>query len=152
MHPLNPLHWDWGLTPSDVLIAAGGVFVALAILIPLAHLVGFPLGAPHQPDGRRMLDWSARAYFGVAPFEELLFRGVLFAWLSTWLPVIAAVVLSAAAFGFAHWRWGLPMMCVAGTLGLILATAYAMTGHIVVPILIHGSIVLAWQTVLRPRT
>ncbi len=74
----------------------------------------------------------------MTPFcEEILFRGVLFDWLADrlWLPL--AVGLSAAAFGFAHLRFGLPVAVVTGACGIVLAVAYHASDTLWSPIVIH---------------
>ena len=56
--------------------------------------------------------------------EEMLFRGVLYAWMAERMPWLLAVLLSSVAFGVAHFESGLPAVaaCVVG--GIVMALAF----------------------------
>lgn len=73
----------------------------------------------------------------VAPVvEETLFRGLLFGWLRSRLPLFAAVLLSAAIFAAAH---VIPVLLPAlFAVGVILAIAYELSGSLWVSILLHA--------------
>jgi membrane protease YdiL (CAAX protease family) len=76
---------------------------------------------------------------GAVPFfEELLFRGVLYAWLESRLGLWPAVLLSSALFGLAHLRTGLATAAATGAGGIILALAFHSSGSLWAPILIHA--------------
>jgi hypothetical protein len=74
---------------------------------------------------------------GVAPVvEELFFRGVLYGWLRSRLPVAFAIVISAAFFAAAH---VIPVLLPAlFVVGIILATAYELSGSLWISILLHA--------------
>lgn len=70
--------------------------------------------------------------------EEMLFRGVLYAWMSEWMPWTVAALLSSLIFGLAHFEAGRPVMaaCVVG--GLFMAVAFHFSHSLFAPIIIHG--------------
>src|SRR5438477_578053 len=72
--------------------------------------------------------------------EEVFFRGMLFRLLRTRVPLWAAVLLSAIAFGLAHASPAvsaalLPTFMYMGT---VLAVIYARTGWLTNTVLLHG--------------
>ena len=72
--------------------------------------------------------------------EEVFFRGMLFRLLRTRVPLWAAVLLSAIAFGLAH---ASPTVSAALLptfmyMGIVLAVVYARTGWLTNTILLHG--------------
>src|SRR5438034_706380 len=72
--------------------------------------------------------------------EEVFFRGMLFRLLRTRVPLWAAILLSAIAFGLAHASPAvsaalLPTFMYMGT---VLAVIYARTGWLTNTILLHG--------------
>ena len=73
----------------------------------------------------------------VAPIvEETFFRGLLFGWLRSRLPLVVAVILSAAIFAAAH---VIPILLPAlFAVGIILALAYHLSGSLWVSILLHA--------------
>ena len=73
----------------------------------------------------------------VAPVvEEIVFRGLLFGALAPRLGVFAAAVVTALLFGFVH---GDPVLFPAlAALGFVAALAYAATGNLIVPIILHA--------------
>jgi len=120
-----------GLVWSAGFAAAAALLFGLLILAGLhpLSLVRSPL--PHNPVQRAL-------YFFVggilAPiFEEIVFRGLIFGYLRRWgLP--AAVLISTALFAAFH----LPTIPVTQIIGgVVFALAYASSGSLMVPIVIH---------------
>jgi membrane protease YdiL (CAAX protease family) len=74
---------------------------------------------------------------GVAPVvEETVFRGVLYGRLRTRMPLVAAVLVSAAVFSLAH---VIPILLPAlFVVGIILALAYELSGSLWLSILLHS--------------
>ena len=74
---------------------------------------------------------------GVAPVvEEVMFRGLLYGWLRSRMPVALAVVVSAALFSVAH---VIPVLLPAlFVVGLTLAVAYELSGSLWIAILLHS--------------
>lgn len=73
----------------------------------------------------------------IAPVvEEMLFRGVLFEALSTALPPVVVVILTAGIFSLIHGN--LPQIIATFVLGLHCGLARAATGSVAAPILLHA--------------
>ena len=72
-------------------------------------------------------------------FEELIFRGFVFNALLRYLPAWAAIALSAAVFGLAHWlpgNAGAIAPLAAG--GIVLAAVYYRTGSLIASMITHA--------------
>ena len=69
--------------------------------------------------------------------EELLFRGLLFGWLRRRLGLPLGVLLSSIAFGAVHLdpQWAL----YAGSMGIVLAMVYELSGSLWTAIALHAS-------------
>lgn len=76
--------------------------------------------------------------------EEILYRGFLMWYSMTWLPALAAVLVSAVVFGVAHvyLGWGLGVLR-ATVVGVVLGAAYLLTGTLWVPIALHAVVDVA---------
>lgn len=83
-------------------------------------------------------------------FEELIFRGVLLFILIKRLGAKKAIIISAIAFGIYHWfSYGIIgdpvamayVFVVTGTMGIVLASGYAKTFSLYIPVAIH----LGWN-------
>jgi membrane protease YdiL (CAAX protease family) len=73
----------------------------------------------------------------IAPLaEETIFRGFIYGWLRRWVPVLPAVVISAAIFSAAHLVLvlGLPLFGV----GVILALLYEYSDSLLPGAIVHG--------------
>jgi membrane protease YdiL (CAAX protease family) len=70
--------------------------------------------------------------------EEMLFRGVLYTYLTEHLAVWVAVILSALAFGAAHWQSGRPVVAAGVVIGVLLALAFHYSHSLWAPVLIHA--------------
>jgi membrane protease YdiL (CAAX protease family) len=75
--------------------------------------------------------------------EEVLYRGFLIWYLAAWLPDVAAVFVSSAAFGIAHVYLGLSGVLRATVAGVIFGLAYLLTGSLWVPIALHATVDIA---------
>lgn len=75
----------------------------------------------------------------IAVFEELLFRAALVGVVSTGYPVSPwlMVVVSAVLFGMAHGAQGTTGMAVTTVLGVVLGTAFVVTGSLIVVVVAH---------------
>lgn len=68
--------------------------------------------------------------------EEMIFRGLFFGALARPLGIWAAALVSALVFGAVHGDWVLfPTLA---TLGFVNAVAYAATGNLTVPVVLHA--------------
>jgi uncharacterized protein len=147
------------------LLGALVIGVVLVAAIPTARVV--PIVASLLDDARAAeVAGSAvfvvlvRIPFGTALFEEVLFRGVLFAELRTRLRPLAAVALSSVVFGFWHipptivalWQNDVTVGSAAGLTGIagaVLVTTVAGVGFcwlrlradsVVPPVVVHWAI------------
>jgi membrane protease YdiL (CAAX protease family) len=84
---------------------------------------------------------EGRLFHGVAVSagvgEELFYRGFLVWYLSTWLPLAAAVAAAAVMFASAHAMHGRSATIKAGVLGLVFSGLYLWTGALYLPMLLH---------------
>ncbi|MFH1754204.1 MAG: type II CAAX endopeptidase family protein [Candidatus Latescibacterota bacterium] len=70
--------------------------------------------------------------------EELLYRGFLFAFLSSMLGVWQAALLSSLAFGVGHAYQGLTGILKTGAVGLVMAGLLLLTGSLWAPMILHA--------------
>ena len=70
--------------------------------------------------------------------EEIIYRGFLFWYLSQYVPLWAAILLSSVAFGLAHTYQGLAGGVRTGLIGVAFAVLYVTSGSIWLPILGHA--------------
>ena len=144
----------WGLhrshLGSDLHFSLTTLFTFLIpILLLLAICSGFYLafGWPLEPQPALLRFMEARDAKTLAPFllyalviapawEELVFRGTLFPWLSSRLPVNQAHWLSALAFGAVHLHGPtlIPLTC----LGAVLVGMYRTSRSLVPSFLLHS--------------
>jgi len=69
--------------------------------------------------------------------EEIVYRGFVIWYLSQFMPLWAAVIVSSLAFGFAHGYQGAAGAMRCGLLGLAFGIFYVVTGSIWLPIIAH---------------
>lgn len=69
--------------------------------------------------------------------EELFFRGLLQPGLGDWVGVWPALILTSALFGALHWITPTYAL-LAGLIGLYLGGFMAVSGNLIVPILVHA--------------
>jgi membrane protease YdiL (CAAX protease family) len=135
----------------------GAAFTALIVLIVVAQtsallflrdrlfqnaamrrtLESVQLILPRTPVEQR---WWAGVSLTAGVWEEMLYRGFLFRYFqSVWgwtLP--ATVAASSALFGLAHIYQGARAALTAAVLSSVLGVVYAVTGSLLVPILLHA--------------
>ena len=133
--------WSIGAALATALVG-----VALSVL--LTSLLEAPLGRPKNPlvdllgAGAQMdtLFVAGFVIFGVVVaslWEELLFRGALYGWLRTRLPILASAASAGAAHALIHFDLAaLPALLVLFTL---FAIAYEHFDNLWVPILAHAT-------------
>lgn len=69
--------------------------------------------------------------------EEALFRGVVQTALAAHLPPLAAVAVTAALFGVAHWITP-TYAFLAGIVGAYLGALFVLSGNLLVPVVAHA--------------
>jgi CAAX protease family protein len=138
--PLRQFVWSleyalWGIVATIPLIA-----LFLAILKwpigPLARVKHFC-----ENEVEPLLHESSWSEIGlislsVGVSEEMLFRGVFQAALTSWLGVPAGLGLASALFGLLH-PISLPYMVMAGFLGLYLGTVWILSGNLLTVMVVH---------------
>ena len=72
--------------------------------------------------------------------EEVLWRGFLIWYLSQFMPVWGAVLVSTLGFGLAHAYQGLSHLPQITVAGAVFAALYIMSGSIWLPIILHAAI------------
>jgi len=144
------LHWP---TPRDLALTLALVvpwYIGIAVVTALssAALNGGRVvpGNTRQlfiqhPHGLGILLLALLVTAIAAPIcEEAFFRGMLFRLLRRRLPLWAAVLLSATAFGLAHASptVSFALLPVFTYMGIVLAAVYAWTGSLTNTVLLHG--------------
>ena len=130
------------LVALGVLIAAHLVAGIVLVLTNQTHHVQagfehFSVKAATPANTDIALALTAATLVVLAPIvEEMLFRGLFFGALARPLGTWIAALVSALVFGAVHNDWVLFPMLAA--LGLINAIAYAATGNLAVPIVLHA--------------
>ena len=95
------------------------------------------------PNSRQERSWWAAVSVGAGVSEELVFRGFLLYYVSTYLPRLntwEGVLLTSLVFGLAHIYQGWQGAVSVGVLGLVFAGFYWMTGSLLLPIVIHAAV------------
>ena len=144
------LHWP---TPRDLVLTLALVvpwYIGIAVVTALSsaalnggHVVpgnSRQLFIQH-PHGVGILVLALLVTAVAAPIcEEAFFRGMLFRLLRRHLPLWAAVLLSAMAFGLAHASptVSFALLPVFTYMGIVLAVVYAWTGSLTNTVLLHG--------------
>jgi membrane protease YdiL (CAAX protease family) len=93
------------------------------------------------PRSRQERFWFGAISFGAGVSEELVFRGFLLYYLSVYVPhinTLERVLLISVSFGLAHIYQGRVGAIGAGTLGLVFAGIYWMTGSLLLPMALHA--------------
>ena len=72
--------------------------------------------------------------------EEIAYRGFMFLYLMQWMPIVGAVLAGSVIFGMAHLYLGKSHVLRTGLVGLVIGTAYVVTGSLWVPILWHATV------------
>src|SRR5271166_1962101 len=106
------------------------------------------------PDSRQDRFWWGVVSVGAGVSEELVFRGFLLYYLSTYLPQMNTperVLLASLVFGMGHIYQGWKGALGAGILGLILAAFYLMTGSLLLPVLVHAAVDARVLLIFPPR-
>ncbi len=120
----------------------GGISLAL-LLTTLSEATGWPLhGVSDELMGVNALPPAGLAIFaivaaGTTPLvEELIFRGLLFQWLRSWIGPIGAALVSSVLFGALHWPSGQAVW--AGLVGFALALLYHRLGSLWASVAAHA--------------
>jgi membrane protease YdiL (CAAX protease family) len=141
---IAPRSWAWSI--AAVLAIVGALAWSSLRLRPKAEKVRKRLqdsvGAL-LPNSRQERSWWGAVSLGAGVSEELVFRGFLLYYVSTYLPQVntwEGVLLTSLVFGLAHIYQGWQGAVSAGVLGLVFAGFYWMTGSLLLPIVIHAAV------------
>lgn len=126
----RPLRWPLATAPALIL--------AIALPITLAWQRGLIDWQPTLPQVFWVFAWVNLLNTCLA--EELLFRGVLQAWLQRKLGPWPALVLASALFGLAHFAGGWSYVAVVTLAGLGYGLAYLWTGRLIWSVLTHWAL------------
>ena len=94
----------------------------------------FEFALPHS---ERDLRWFYGMSVTAGVTEEVLYRGFLIAYFSSFVPTVGAVLLSTLIFGVAHSYQGGKGVIKTAVVGLVLATMYVLSGSLLLPIIAH---------------
>jgi membrane protease YdiL (CAAX protease family) len=140
IHPLNGLQLRAATLLAGLLLTLPPVTLLAVTLrsgrpwaVRLRHTVD-DIAATLLPGTGPLALLVLAAAAGVA--EETLFRGVLQAAIAPHLGNLVAVVVVGALFGAAH-AISAAYVLVATGMGLYLGAVYAMTGNLILPVVIH---------------
>ena len=93
--------------------------------------------APHTRQERRV--WTIVA-ITAGCCEEVMFRGFLLAVFASWVGLIAAVAINAAAFGIFHAYYGWKGILKTGAVGLVMALLALWSASLIPVIILHAGI------------
>lgn len=139
-----PRSWAWSMVP---MLAIVGLLAWSSLRLrpkaeKIREKVKDSIGAL-LPESRQERSWWGAVSVGAGISEELMYRGFLLYYLSTYLPqfnIPEKVLLISVAFGLAHIYQGWKGTISTGILGLILAGLYLMTGSLLLPIVVHAAL------------
>ena len=94
----------------------------------------FSFALPHS---HRDLRWFYALSITAGITEEVLYRGFLLAYLSAYMPVFGAVVLSSLLFAGGHAYQGLRGVVQVFILAMAFSAMYVLSGSLIVPIVAH---------------
>ncbi len=140
--------------------AAGpGFFLGIAVVVAVVLMLGrrwsrtendpvykenlaarFQSGASFLPKTDRESVLYTRLGLTAGFCEEVLYRGWLLWYVGSYVPMIAAVPLTALLFGVAHIGQGFRRGAETTLMGFNLALLYVLSGSLWLPIIIHGMV------------
>lgn len=138
----------WMSARLDIVSVATGIVAGAVMLAAAAAVTESEL--PFAIQMRKDMDRLAGLFRGATRLdflfisllagagEEALFRGLLQTGAAAWVGLPAAILLSALAFGFAHFI-SRSYVAFTAVLGVVFSGLYVWSGNIVVPILAHAT-------------
>jgi membrane protease YdiL (CAAX protease family) len=93
---------------------------------------------PILPQTRAELGMFYRLSVTAGIVEEVLWRGALIWYLSHYMPIWAAAIISAVGFGLAHSYQGAAQVPQVIAVGAVFTALYLLTGSVWVPIVLHA--------------
>lgn len=114
-----------------------------------AQLEGLGDIAYALPRTRREYVYSNLVSVTAGVVEEIVYRGFVIWLLSLYMPLVAAAVVSSAAFGLAHLYQGWSGVLKTGVLGGIFAAIYLVAGTIWIPVVLHALLDILQMAAVR---
>lgn len=90
---------------------------------------------PHNDEETR---WFNRLSITAGICEELLYRGYLLWYLSTWLPLVPSVLIAGVIFGLGHAYQGPRGIALTTLVGLFMSGVYLISGSLVASMVFHA--------------
>lgn len=90
------------------------------------------------PSSDEEVRWFNRLALTAGFCEELLYRGYLIWYLSTWMAVLPAALLASVVFGFGHAYQGPRGIALTTAVGLFMCVIYLLTGSLLACMVIHA--------------
>jgi CAAX protease family protein len=90
------------------------------------------------PSSDEEMRWFNRLALTAGICEELLYRGYLIWYLSTWMAVIPAALVASVVFGFGHAYQGPRGIALTAAVGVFMSAIYLLTGSLVACMVIHA--------------
>jgi membrane protease YdiL (CAAX protease family) len=90
------------------------------------------------PRSERELRWFERLSITAGVCEELLYRGYLIWYVSSWIGVVPAALVASVIFGFGHAYQGPRGILVTSVVGVFMSAVYLVTGSLVASMVIHA--------------
>jgi membrane protease YdiL (CAAX protease family) len=91
-----------------------------------------------MPRSGEELRWFRRLAVTAGICEELLYRGYLVWYLTTWMAVVPAVLVASAVFGIGHLYQGPRGVALTAGVGVFMSAVYLLTGSLFAPMAIHA--------------
>lgn len=148
------LGWLGGVSPVERLrLDLAGAVVGLAAALPMLGLLVWCLRTPWEPMrrlvalveerlGPYLANGSAGGIVMLACLaglgEELLFRGVIQAWLEQRVPLWLALAVASLLFGVGHWL-SASYAILATAIGAYLGLVFVLTDNLLAPIVAHAA-------------
>ena len=93
-----------------------------------------------MPRSAEELRWFGRLAVTAGICEELLYRGYLIWYLTSWMGVLPAAAIASAVFGLGHAYQGPKGIALTAMIGAFLSGVYLLTGSLIAGMVIHALI------------
>lgn len=152
---------DWAALGFNPLVDSPAVFIGVVLLFAYASFSLMVLNraqrlpktdawlrkwinnAPGKevgPTTEREMQWFTWVSLTAGICEEIIYRGYLFWYFSSYTDVWAALIITSFLFGLNHSYQGVRGVFITGVLGFALGSIYILTDSLIIPILLHAMI------------
>jgi membrane protease YdiL (CAAX protease family) len=91
-----------------------------------------------MPRSREELRWFGRLAVTAGICEELLYRGYLIWYLSSWMAIVPAALVASVVFGLGHAYQGPRGIALTSLVGVFMSAIYLLTGSLLACMVIHA--------------